>query len=201
MTFGLTCRAMCAVGTQDTAKTKGVGFTNVKSFVGKRFGTQAWTDVLSHLSKQDRAELESAVPVGWYSLSLYARLINEIERVHGTGDLTLVEQLGAYEAEHDLTTIHRVFLRMANPAFILEQMGNYWKRFHDTGEWEISRLTDKRAVAYLRGWGHVDPALCRELAGYMRRSFELAGASSVTLEHPRCRARGHADCMFEGCWR
>lgn len=189
------------MGTPEPAKTKGVGFTNVKAFVLERFGDRAWKDLLNALPAEDRTELESIVSVGWYSLALYARLINQIEQRHGKGDFALVEQLGAFEAEHDLTTIHRVFLRMANPAFILEQMGNYWKRFHDTGEWEITRLTDKRAIAHLRGWGHVDTALCRELAGYMRRSFELAGASNVTLEHPRCRARGQADCLFEGCWR
>jgi hypothetical protein len=183
------------------AKTKGVGFTNVKSFVCERFGPSAWDDMVARLPPSDQVELGSIVSVGWYPLASYARLINELERAHGTGDLSLVQQLGAFEAEQDLTTIHRIFLRMANPAFILEQMGNYWKRFHDSGEWEIARVTDNQARAVLRGWGHVDAALCRELTGYMHRSFELAGAKQVRLEHPRCRANGHRDCEFEGWWR
>jgi len=181
------------------AKTKGIGFTNVRSFTMGRFGEPGWSAVLDKLRKEDREELQSVIPVGWYSLELYARLIRTLDQVHGRGDLGLMKDLGRYEAEQDLTTIHRFFLRFTNPAFIIEKTSEYWKRFHDTGTWNVTR-DDHGVVAVLDGWGVVDAALCRELAAYLTRVMELVGAKNVFVEHPKCRGRADPQCVFKGRW-
>jgi hypothetical protein len=184
----------------DEARTKGVGFTNVRAFTVARFGGEvAWTSVLDKLPSADREELRAVIPMGWYSLAMYARLIRALDAVHGAGDLSLVKDLGRYEAEHDLKTIHRVFLRFTNPAFIVEKTSEYWKRFHDTGTWHVER-DDHGVSAVLDGWGHVDVALCRELVAYLTRVLELAGAKNVILEHPKCRGRADPQCIFKGRW-
>src|SRR5689334_3017500 len=132
----------------EPAKTKGVGFANVRTFVEERFGPAGWDRVLSELVVSDRRELEAILPVGWYSLPLYARLIRAVDQVHGYGDLSLVVKLGRFEAERDLTTIHRIFLRLASPAFMLEKTADYWRRFHDTGHWVVKR-DGNRVTSYL----------------------------------------------------
>jgi hypothetical protein len=182
------------------AKTKGIGFVNVKAFTEERFGPTGWDAALQQLVSSDRRELEGIVSVGWYSLSLYARLIRAVDRVHGYGDLSLVVQLGRFEAERDLTTVQRLFLRLANPAFILEKTGEYWRRFHDTGHWVIERQAPTRVRAFLDDWGYADVALCREVVGYVSRAFELVGAKNVRMDHSRCRGRGEARCEFLGRW-
>ncbi|HOY83000.1 MAG TPA: hypothetical protein PLB92_12775 [Rhodoglobus sp.] len=183
------------------ARTKGIGFLNVKAFVCERYGERSWNELIGILPPADRDEIAAVVTVGWYRLPLYARLIREIDRTHGRGDLALVEQIGSFEAERDLTTIHRMFLRMANPAFIVEQVGKYWARFNDTGDWEVKRIDSRSATAILRNWGVVDSALCRENVGYIRRALELVGARDVIVDHKRCRCSGAGECVYEGKWR
>jgi hypothetical protein len=183
------------------ARTKGVGFTNVRSFVISTQGAPAWEAMVASFPKAEREVLESAVAVGWYDLELYARLIHEVDRRFGTGDLRLVQALGRYEAEKDLTTIHQWLLRFFNPALIIEQTGKYWNRFHDTGQWVVERRGDRELVARLSEWGVVDAALCRELVGYFQRLLELIGAGDVRVEHTHCRARGGQVCEFRGTYR
>jgi hypothetical protein len=187
------------VGT-GAAKTKGLGFVNVRSFTVERYGEAGWAGVLAELLPEERRELESVVPVGWYSLALYARLIRALDKVHGASDLALVVQLGRYEAERDLTTIHRMLLRLANPAFMLDKTAEYWRRFHDTGEWTVERETKNRVRAHLDHWGVADAAMCRELGGYLVRVWELLGARHARVDHIACRARGDARCTFIGRW-
>jgi predicted hydrocarbon binding protein len=182
------------------ALTKGIGFTNVRAFVMERWGEAGWSAVLARLRPDDREMLASVVPIGWYSLALYARLIRAVDDVHGCGDLAILVQLGRYEAEKDLTTIHRMLLRLVNPATVVEKSMDYWRRFHDTGTWHVRRISPTEVEGVLEGWGVVDHALCRELGGYLARLLELVGARSVVVEHPRCRARGDADCSFSACW-
>jgi predicted hydrocarbon binding protein len=182
------------------AKTKGISFHNVRTFTLERYALDGWVSVLAQLMPEDRRELDEMVPVGWYSLALYARLIRALDQVHGAEDLALVVQLGRFEAERDLTTIQRAFLRMANPAFLLEKSAEYWRRFHDTGQWVIEREGAARVRAYLDGWGVVDSALCRELVGYVSRAFELVGAKNVRMDHTQCRSLGSERCLFLGSW-
>ena len=183
------------------AKTKGVGFVNVRTFARERFGDEGWSATLAQLSPADREELASVIPMGWYSLPMYARLIRALDALHGFGDLSLVRELGRYEADKDLTTIHRVLLRLANPAFIVEKAGEVWRRYHDTGTWNITREATNRVSGTLDGWGCVDEALCREAAAYMARCLELVGARGVVMEHPQCRAKGESRCFFLARWR
>lgn len=183
------------------ALTKGVGFTNVRAFVGERFGAAAWQELLAVMPKAEREELESMLPVGWYDLSLYARLIRAVDQRMGHGDLSLITQLGRFEAEKDLTTIHQFFLRFANANVVVEQTSKYWRRFHDTGVWETQRLGERGAIAKLSDWGLVDAGLCAELVAYLSRALELCGCRDLVMDHPLCRVRGDAHCEFRGRWR
>jgi hypothetical protein len=182
------------------ALTKGTGFQNVREFVVSRSGVNAWESVVAQLSAPDRAVLEAIVPVGWYDLNVYARLIRAVDERLGVGDLRLVLALGKFEAERDLTTTQRVFLRLVRPSFAIEQMDKYWRRFHDSGTWTTDR-GDREVIATLTGWGGVDVALCRELVGYLGRTLELLGGRDVTMEHRRCRARNDEICEFHATFR
>jgi hypothetical protein len=181
--------------------TKGVGFINVSMFARERFGERGYAEVLSSLSDEDREALASVISVGWYDLALYARLIRALDRVRGKDDLSLLSDLGRYEAEHDFTTIHRVFLRFANPDYVVEKAFELWRRFHDTGTWIIVRESERRMLGTLEEWGVVDEALCKELTAYLQRLLELTGAKDVRVQHATCRAIGSGSCVFIGTWR
>jgi hypothetical protein len=185
--------------TQD-GKAKGVGFVGVRAFVLERFGEDGWNATLERLTPADRDALVGLVPVGWYSLALYARLIRAVDDALGCGDLAMVVQLGRFEAERDLTTIHRFLLRLANPGFAVEKLATTWRQFHDSGVWSITRPNGHQVMGTLDGWAHVDYALCRELVGYFARCLELVGATHVMVEHPQCRARGDSICRFQARW-
>jgi hypothetical protein len=127
-------------------------------------------------------------------------LIHAIDEVHGAGDLGLVVQLGRFEAERDVTTIYRIMFRLVNPGTVVQKTTDYWRKFHDTGSWEMMRQGSQEIQGVLTGWGVVDHALCRELVGYFSRVLELVGAQGVIVEHPECRARGYTRCFFRARW-
>ncbi len=182
------------------AKTKGVAFLGVRSFVLARFGEPGWEQVLASLSAEDREDVQGVVAVGWYDLARYARLIRAIDATHGAGDLQLVAPMARFAAETDLKIYHRLFFRMLNPAAAVEKSGEYWRRYHDTGTWDMQRVSSTEATGTLTGWGIADDAMCLELCAYIGRVLELVGAKHVKLEHPRCRARGADACFFECRW-
>jgi predicted hydrocarbon binding protein len=89
---------------------------------------------------------------------------------------------------------------MANPAFVLERLAEFWGRYQDSGVWTVVRTPPNRVQATLEGWGSEDEATCVRLAAYTKRLFELVGAKDVYVDRRACRARGDAACVFVGGW-
>ena len=180
--------------------TKGLGFVNVRRFVVARTGdADGWARALERLAYADRDVAASALASGWYSLDVYARLIRAVADEIG-GGLKVIHDLGRFEAEQDLTVVHRVFLRMLHPATMPEKTAEYWSRFHDTGTWVVTRK-ESGYQASLSDWGLVDDALCAELTSYLTRVVELGGAKDVRVRHVECRNRGARACTFDGTWK
>jgi hypothetical protein len=182
-----------------TAHAKGTAFLHDEEYVVRTYGPEVWSQVLAAMSPADLATRASMLAIGWYENELLIRQLQAIEQVVRERDPHIVETLGRYAAEQDLTRIHRVFLRMANPAFVLEKSGELWGRFFDTGRWEIQRVP-RGADAALVDAGVVHEVFCRNLQAYLHRLFELVGAKGVSVRHPGCRARGDAKCTYLVRW-
>ena len=113
---------------------------HVRAFVRERFGSAGLERLSQLLSQQDFELLNQAVAIGWYELDAYARLLRAFDTCFGNSDLMLCRSMGRYQAERDSTTLHRLFFRLANPGYLIEKTGEYWRRFQDTGSWSVERL-------------------------------------------------------------
>jgi hypothetical protein len=186
------------------ARVKGTVVLNARDYVVATEGEKAWEHVLARLGPGDREVLAAIVPVGWYEMPLYDRVNRALAEVLAAEMLVPPERVmvavGRYAAEHDLKTIHRLFLRMANPAYVLERSADYWKRFQDSGTWHVQRESPTRVRARLESWGSEDELTCIRLAAYIERLFQLVGARNGSMERLACRARGDDACVFAGRW-
>lgn len=174
---------------------KGIGFANVRNYVRERHGDSAWQRVLNSLPLAHREEVNAALAVGWYDVAHFAELLRAVDQVCGQGDLGLLREVGAAEAEQDLNRVLRIFLRVLTPSQIFKVEGRLWSHFQNSGTWVSSKVPGG-VDARLTGWA-VDAALCEELAGYLVRLVEFTGGKSVAVHHQTCRAKGHEHCVFE----
>ncbi len=174
---------------------KGIGFDNVHNYVRRHHGELVWRRVLDQLSAHDRSEVTAAIAVGWYDVKYFARLLRAVDKVCGKGDLSLLREVGAAEADQDLNRVLRVFLRVLTPGQIFKVEGRLWSHFQSHGRWSSIKVPGG-VDASLSDW-EVDAALCEELAGYLVRLVEFTGGKSPAVHHNICRARGDARCVFE----
>lgn len=170
------------------------------TFVEGRFGRGAWARVVESLDDATAADVRLVVPVRWYDLGIQHRVLRAIDETLGEGDGALVDPIGRYEADQDLTVVHRMFMRLASPSYILEKSAEYWDRFYDTGTWDVERLGEGQARATLRDVEPFDPLFARYLHAYIQRMFELTGARRLVS---RYRVEGPGDAprmVIEGSW-
>jgi hypothetical protein len=139
--------------------------------------------------------------MGWHDLARQHRFLRAIDDTLGSGDGTLVEEIGRFEADRDLRIVHRLFLRMANPAYVLEKAGQYWGRFYDTGTWKVTRHSPQHAEGVLSGCRPFDPLFAVYLNAYIHRLFELVGAKDMKTEWELDEAVVPPRLTLHGRWR
>ena len=193
-------RASSAAAVEQTVPCqKGVGFANLKGYAESKHGEGAWQKVLARLEPADREVVTSAIAVGWYETLLFARVLRAADAVLGRGNLGLMREIGAWEAEQDFNRVMRVFLRILTPEQVFKAEARLWRHFQDSGIWTMTPVASG-IDGDLRGWA-VDEALYLELSGYLARLLEYAGGKDVVVTHSKCRSRGHDVCRFENRWR
>jgi DNA-binding CsgD family transcriptional regulator len=173
---------------------QGIKLVNKREFVRERFGPAAWEALLAQLSEEDRTRIESVDPAAWYETALHERLINAMYK-HLQADDALMLALGRADADRELSTVHRWFVRLMKPSFAIANMNLFWRRMHDTGTWR-SWQRDTEITAELRDWGLVHRGACLTVMGYMGRMLEQFGGRMAPLEHLECRAEGAPACLF-----
>ncbi|MFK7992454.1 MAG: hypothetical protein AB8I08_40910 [Sandaracinaceae bacterium] len=176
------------------SRAKGSNMHHMRTWVIRNGGDAAWEAVVTAMAPEDEAELRALVPVGWYSLALQHRLLATLEQNFGPSS---VEHIGAYEAEQDLTVVHRLFLRLANPVFVMQKARDYWGRFYTSGEWTVTPESRTSAVATLENLDPWDDRFARYLTAYVRRMWQLVGAKDVEVSSRVDRGTLH----LRGRWR
>jgi len=188
---------------EPSGQLKGNAFLWTLKFIDQHFGAEARARVIAQLPEEDRPILEGIVlPISWYPLPLFGRLLRAMDSELGKGDLALATERGRWVAVNDIRTIHKVFLKLFTPEWLVERAtGTLWKKFHSSGQWTTEALGEGKARAVLRDLAHVDPAVCASIGGWMIGLFELAGAKTIDVRHALCRGRGSQACVYEVEWR
>ncbi len=176
-------------------------FLSTFAFLEHRFGADAKSTVLRHLGDDDRELLSGILlPISWYPLAPFGRLLHVMDAELGKGDLTLVTERGEWTATRDFHTLRKVFLKLVTIPWIIQKAATLWPQFHDTGRWEVRSLSPDHAVAELHDLGVVDEAICASIRGWIIGLAKLSGTKNVNVRQTTCRAKGDVACVYEVRW-
>lgn len=183
------------------AQLKGSAYLSTLAYIETHFGAAAKERVLARLSDEDRAVLGHMVlPIQWYPLAPFPRLLRAMDAEVGRGDLSIVTERGLWAAVQDMRTVHKVLLKLVTAQWVIEKGMKLWPNFHTSGRWEARREGDSGARASLHDLGVVDEAMCATLKGWIVGLLQLAGKRAV-VDHVECRARGGATCVYQVSWK
>ena len=136
----------------------------------------------------------------WYPFEVFVELNEAIDRVFGRGDLELLQDLGRYGADANLTTVYRLFYMVGTPKWILDRAARLWDLHYDSGRLVIERFPGNEAEARILDFATPHITHCKSVFAWCQRSIELSGARDVHGVEVRCRLRGDAECAFHATW-
>jgi hypothetical protein len=171
------------------------------SFLKTRYGDQAVAAAAGKLAPEDRLQLEKVIlDSSWYPIET-TRLLSKLQAaINDKSDVA--QESGRYMAEYVFTGVYRMFLArdpLSQGKKIMQASNYFYRNVHKL---EVD-LTGPASctVRYRLAQGRPSVATCNTRKGWWARALELAGADSVIITHPQCRARGGEVCEFLVEWR
>jgi hypothetical protein len=185
----------------ELAKFKGSVFESTRRFTEKEFGEGASTRVLEELSPADREILRGVQVLDWVQVEPVLQYHYALDRLFGTGDLSVCTAAGRFSAGWAINTVLKVFVRFQSPHWLVEKSTSVWGRYHDTGHWEVDKQGPLRLSGRLSAFAVRDPAFCARLHGWLHGAVELTGGRHPVVTESRCAAHGHRECTFTITWQ
>ncbi len=182
------------------AQFKGTVFESTRIFTEREFGKPGLERVLSSLSAADRSVLDHVQAITWCPVEPVLRYHHALDRLHGTGDLSLCFEAGRFSAGWSVNTVLKVFVRLRSPMWLVEKATRIWARYHDTGRWNVSTPGRNQIIGELFDFAVRDDAFCARLRGWLQGAVEMTGGVGVNVDETRCVGRGQDRCAFHISW-
>jgi len=181
------------------SRVSGASLMSFQLFLRREHGEGAYETVLAKMPAAQAEPLRGIIlPVNWYPTVSFVRAIETAHAQLGSDDL--YERYGTFAAEFQINTFQKLLLRFTSPAYMLNRAGRVWHRFHETGEWNVSSGTGKTMRGELRNFSVVSSGYCRVVRAWILRAGQMTGTDGG-VDHPECRAKGAAVCVFTGWWK
>lgn len=194
------------VSPRRAARTRGMNPLAALRFARQHSGVEGIARVLSHLREDELVLLGASdhsprklSPRSWVPFKLQARLLRAIDEELGSGDRSLLFEVGEFMGRHDVPSLFRPLLRLGNAGWIIQLATKLWRFYHDRGYWDLER-TPVSIMATLQEHPESDEAFCATFTGWLTGALEVAGGEDVQVHHPVCHARGAPHCVFMLRW-
>jgi predicted hydrocarbon binding protein len=166
-------------------------------------GREEMAKVLAGLPPDARAVFDTRIrKAAWYPYPAFVALLRAIDARCGSGDLTYCEQIGKAAADADLSTVFKVFVRMASPSWLIRACPRVWGRYYEVGSMRATAWEPERTQVVIEGFPGIDPAHCWLMRGWMIGALKVIGIEVLPgADETRCAAKGDPCCEFTCRWR
>lgn len=183
---------------------RGVNFVYAKEYVVLQYGEEGWERVLGRLSSDAARVWRSPLMLtGTYSFAAFKALAGALAaEAGGKGDENLAKMY-EFIADRSLSSIYKVFFRMASPSFVVNNYPRLWARFFTAGAVAVREAgTGTAIVEFTLPSIFLDwlPAAC---LGYSTKAVTMAGGRELSMaEVSRVRrADGEWAISYQLRWR
>lgn len=181
---------------------KAQGLLNAVKWLEQEYGRDALGRVIRGCSPAVRERYMAAIAIEWHPVEELVELLGVADRMLGTGDGRLAEELGAAGARANLRgALVRMATYVTSPEFFAARVAGLWSRFNDEGEMLVRRINGRSSSIEVRGLRRTHPLFCATLTGWCREMARATGGVDATARHVACLGVGGPQCLWEVRWR
>jgi hypothetical protein len=173
---------------------KGTAVIAIRDFVKQNYPDDfnQWVDTLGVDAKTIFSS--SIDSTKWYAMDSGAKEPTEkIGKMFFNGDIKRgAVEAGRYSAEKALTGIYKIFVKAANPQYIIKRASRVFSTYYRPCEMLVVRQSDKGVVSEISQLTGADDVIVNRIIGWCEVALEISGCQNVTItpQHVGDEVRG-----------
>ncbi len=172
------------------AQVKGIAILGLIKFIKKNMKDDL-PKIIASLPPETRKYVgEHILLTEWYPYTLYTDLLKMMDRVVGRGDLSYCIEQGKLSAQHDLSTVYRIFLNFISPNMIINKAMSIGYSCYDVGKVEASMLPDHGIVVTIKEFPDIDIAHVKNAQGWLEQFLVMCKFQNVKSGIEKCPCYG-----------
>jgi len=170
---------------------KAVNLRSSIQFITEKFGEDNFNAMVNTLSDADKSVVtdQNLLVNQWIPLDLWVRFFDAIIRELCGGDESIMFEAAKHNANKELNTLYKVFIKMASPEFIVKSSGIIVKTYlkSDDKKIEVKATEIERNKFDLKIYGLEAKHRLFKLGilGWSKTALELSGAKNVTMDYTK----------------
>jgi hypothetical protein len=162
---------------------KGSAVSSIPEFVKNRFGSRMneWIGKMPPDSRQIMTN--KILSSSWYpvreAVVVPTRAICDL--FYG-GDARGARESGRFSADHALSGIYKLFVKIGSPQFIIGKASNIFTSYYRPSEIKTAELSDKGTIVHITQFAEPDELVEQRIAGWIERALEISGCKGVKLQ-------------------
>ncbi len=184
-------------------QTKALGLATFRKYLLNRFRQSVFDDIIKLMPPRHGVLLNNPPLITtMLSWETYLHAFDAAIRATHQNRASFLKDWGYYQAEAELGSIYRFFIRAANPGFVISMASRVWRQYHSTGELTITERTSHSVNGQLSGFQSRvgDDTIRYILAGFFRKTIEMSGGRHVRVNDTTGTSRGAANFLFRTSW-
>ncbi len=179
---------------------KAVNLRSSIQFITEKFGKDGLDVVANTLSEEDKSIINdpNLLVSRWIPLDLWVRFFEAIIRELNHGDESIMFEAAKYNANKELNSIYKVFIKMASPEFIVKSSGIIAKTYLKSDDKKIevkpTQIDKNKFNVSLRGLEVGHRLFELGIVGWVKTALELSGAKNVKIDHKKSPSKNE-DCF------
>jgi hypothetical protein len=166
-----------APGVPSRYRAKGSHLIQAEAWFDKQFGAGKFNQQYCEAAHTSSLVL---LPGSWYDVEPLTAVVGAAATRLGRPLEDVAQEIARLNALHDLTTMYRVFLRLASPVFTLRHTPRLWSTYVEFG---AARALVNEPGHYIGEGsgipGHLLDWVCGSWRGFIPAAIEVAGGKSV----------------------
>ena len=109
-------------------------------------------------------------------------------------------ELGRYSADTALNGIYKVYIRVLNPAYLIQRAGRILTTFYRPSKIEAIEPSSKSVTLHITEFGAPHVIIEKRIGGWIEKALEITGCKDIDIEISKSMAKGDPVTEYKISW-
>jgi ribosomal protein S17E len=183
-------------------KVKGTVVKSIQQFVKDKWSNQ-FNDWINNLPLASKNIMNNAIyATDWYPIDeAVIQPTYHLKMFFDDNSLKAAIESGKYSAEATLTGVYKIFVKFANPGYIIKRASKIMGTHYEDAILDVGETTNKSVVLFIKKFDKIDKMIEYRIAGWIEKGLELSGCNDIIVRVIKSLTKGDDVTEYKMTWR